>query len=63
MSTTQANGMTFDMGTGNGPWRFTLENIYGWRVCGLTVPKTPAPSTAPSSSPAGNSATPTPSPT
>jgi hypothetical protein len=54
LTTTQPDGMSFDMGTGNGPWRFTVDDIQGWRVCGLSVPKTP---------PSPNSASVTPSPT
>jgi hypothetical protein len=43
------DAMTFDLGTGTGPWRFTVEDVQGWRVCGLHVPPgTANPSPTPS---------------
>jgi hypothetical protein len=54
LTTTQPDGMYVDMGTGNGPWRFTVDDVQGWRVCGLSVPRAPP-------SPGSASATPSPS--
>lgn len=56
LTTTSSDGYYLDMGpTPGGPWKFTVEDIQGWRVCGLVIPKAPA-------TPSSSIATPAPSP-
>jgi hypothetical protein len=61
LTTTSPDGMYLDMGTGAGPWRFTLEDVQGWRVCGVKVPKANNTSTVTSSA-SPMTAVPSPSP-
>ncbi len=38
LSQAMPDASTFDLGTGAGPWRFTVQDVQGWRVCGLSIP-------------------------
>jgi hypothetical protein len=61
---TASTGMFVDMGpTPGGPWRFTVDDVQGWRVCGLVIPKAPTSPNSASPTPTGTGATPTSSPT